>query len=323
MHQDPLISVLIPCFNAETYVQDTLESVLSQTYKRTEVIVVDDGSEDHSYEIVAQFEHRGVRLIQQPNSGAAAARNKALSSASGEFVLFLDADDIIANRHLEALIDRCLDERMTVAVAQWDRFYSTIAEATFPERHSYRDDDGVSWLASEWAKARPMTQPGMFLIPRMLIEIAGMWNEQCSFNDDFEFFARVLCHCAGVRFAPQARLYYRSCVPNSLSRQRNPKAIRSAFRGLTLGVQHLLDAENSARTRRACANILQNFVYEYYPYQPELRKESLRWVQRLGGSDILPDGPPLFHTLRRVVGWRVARQVQLLWNSLEHTSSKA
>lgn len=322
MDKGPLVSVLIPCFNSQRYVQYSLQSVLCQTYKNVEVIVVDDGSDDQSCEIVASFKHRGVRLIQQENSGAATARNRALYSSSGEFVLFMDADDAIGERHLAALLQRSLEQRMVVSVSQWDRFYNTIDEATFPFRQSYRDDDGVSWLVSEWAKARPMTQPGMFLVPRSVIEVAGPWNDRCSFNDDFEFLSRVLTHCSGVRFAPDARLYYRSGMPNSLSQQRSPKAVQSAFCGLMLGVQHLLNAENSARTRRVCANILQNFAYEYYPSFPELRRQSLRAVERLGGADVEPDGPPQFHALRRLVGWQAARRVQLFWSGLKRGSSR-
>lgn len=88
----PLVSVIIPTFNGEHVVGDAIESVLSQDYPRTEILVVVDGSTDRTVEIVQRFE--GVRLVERPNGGAAAARNSGLSQASGDLVAFLDHDDL-------------------------------------------------------------------------------------------------------------------------------------------------------------------------------------------------------------------------------------
>jgi glycosyltransferase involved in cell wall biosynthesis len=101
----PQVSVLIPCFNAEPFISETLESVLSQTWPNIEVVVVDDGSQDLSAQVIERYESRGVRLVRQPNRGAGAARNTALDASSGSFVQFRDADDL--NR-LERLRYRCV-----------------------------------------------------------------------------------------------------------------------------------------------------------------------------------------------------------------------
>lgn len=92
----PLVSIIIPAFNAAKFIELTLESVLHQTYQNIEVIVVDDGSQDATPEIVRQFTVRDqrVRLIQQTNAGVAAARNSAIYAAKGDFIAPIDADDI-------------------------------------------------------------------------------------------------------------------------------------------------------------------------------------------------------------------------------------
>ena len=79
-----------------------------------------------------------------------------------------------------------------------------------------------------------------------------------------------------------------------------------------LGTQHLLAAEDSPRTRRACANVLQMFEYNYYPTHADLRSKARARVAELGGSDLPPDGPPGFQMLRHLIGWRYARRVQRL-----------
>ena len=105
----PLVSVIIPAYNAERFIERTLNSVLSQTYQHLEVLVVDDGSKDRTPEIVksiAQQDHR-VILLQQSNSGVAAARNLAIQKAKGEFIAPIDADDIWYPENLEKQV-RCL-----------------------------------------------------------------------------------------------------------------------------------------------------------------------------------------------------------------------
>ncbi len=92
----PLVSVIIPAYNAEAFIAKTLASVLAQTYRRLEVLVVDDGSSDRTVGIVRQFSQQDsrIRLLQQSNAGVAAARNLAIEAAQGEFIAPVDADDI-------------------------------------------------------------------------------------------------------------------------------------------------------------------------------------------------------------------------------------
>src|SRR5262252_8996544 len=92
----PLVSILIPSFNAERWIRQTLESAVNQDYSHKEVILVDDGSTDRTLEIARTFESRVVRVIAQSNSGAPAARNRALAHAQGEYIQWLDADDLLA-----------------------------------------------------------------------------------------------------------------------------------------------------------------------------------------------------------------------------------
>src|ERR1700746_3048195 len=94
----PLVSILIPAFNAEKWIADTLRSALGQTWERKEIIVVDDGSSDQTLAIARRFESEfdSLRVIAQRNQGAAAARNTALSHSQGDYIQWLDADDLLA-----------------------------------------------------------------------------------------------------------------------------------------------------------------------------------------------------------------------------------
>ena len=105
----PLVSVIIPAYNAERFIERTLKSVLAQTYHNLEVIVVDDGSQDRTAEIVqsiSQLDGR-VKLLQQPNSGVAAARNLGIQKSTGEFIAPIDADDIWYPENIEKQV-KCI-----------------------------------------------------------------------------------------------------------------------------------------------------------------------------------------------------------------------
>lgn len=108
----PLVSVIIPAYNAEFFIEKTLNSVLSQTYKNIEVLVVDDGSQDRTAEIItsiAKIDSR-VFLLQQSNAGVAAARNLAINKCRGEYIAPIDADDIWYPQNLEKQVQCMLQD---------------------------------------------------------------------------------------------------------------------------------------------------------------------------------------------------------------------
>ena len=110
MSQYSLISIIIPAHNAECWVAETLQSALSQTHSNLEVIVVDDGSSDRTVEVVRSFADGRLRLIQQENKGACAARNRALAEARGDFTQYLDADNLLAPDKIELQLERLRHE---------------------------------------------------------------------------------------------------------------------------------------------------------------------------------------------------------------------
>lgn len=92
----PLVSVIIPCFNAESYIEETLQSILKSTYPKIEIIIIDDGSTDKTIRVIEDYQgnHANIKIIQQQNCGPGAARNAGVRMAKGEAIAFLDADDI-------------------------------------------------------------------------------------------------------------------------------------------------------------------------------------------------------------------------------------
>ncbi|MCP4309296.1 MAG: glycosyltransferase family 2 protein [bacterium] len=305
------VSVLIPCFNAEAYVAAAIESALAQTYDNIEVIVVDDGSTDNSADVVARYANRGVRLVRQQNRGQCVAANRAFAEATGDLIKFFDADDVMAAEMVERQVGRLGSRRDAVAMGEWTRFTGDNPfKSEFKRLPMYRDAAPADWLSREWVNAQPMMQCALWLISRQILERSGLWDERLTLINDFEFIARVLTKADEILYSPGARLYYRSGLAESLSGRKDRESLESAFLSISLGTRHLLNKEDSPQTRRACANIFQNFEYENYPFHADLRAKARKRVSEFGGADIVPVGPPGFHTLRRFMGWRLARRAQ-------------
>lgn len=116
----PVISVIVPVYNASEYIEDCLQSICGQTYRDIEIICVNDGSKDNSLELIrrAASEDARIRVIDQKNSGVIAARNRAVSEACGEYILPVDGDDYIALDCLEKLLQVMKSEKYGVVYGQ-------------------------------------------------------------------------------------------------------------------------------------------------------------------------------------------------------------
>lgn len=117
----PLISIIVPIYNAELYLNDCLSSIASQTYQNIEVILINDGSTDSSGDIAKQFCNSDDRfqLISQSNSGVAAAREKALRLTKGEFIIHTDSDDLMTERAIEYLYKSIIENESNIAVGAY------------------------------------------------------------------------------------------------------------------------------------------------------------------------------------------------------------
>lgn len=315
----PLVSILIPCFNAEPWIRDTLRSALVQTWTNKEIIVVDDGSTDRSRDLVRGFLQHGIRLIEQENQGASAARNRALSEAQGDFIQFLDADDLLAPDKIEIQMKRLSAESADrIAAGAWGRFYDVQINTRFLEESVWTDLAPVDWLVTSWCGGGMMVTHS-WLTPRTIIEKAGKWDETRSPVDDGEFFTRVVLNSGQVLFCPEARCYYRSGIPGSWSKGRTPEMLISIYCSIEASTAHLLGMEDSPRTRKACAAHFQQFIYDIYPDMPDLVSKAECKVTSFGGSDHkLDGGGTAFGLMAKTLGWKRAKRMQVLKRRLWH-----
>jgi glycosyltransferase involved in cell wall biosynthesis len=310
----PPVSIIIPCHNAAPWLAATLESALAQTWPEKEILLVDDGSTDGSLAVARTFEPRGVRVLAQPNLGAAAARNAGLAAAHGDYIQFLDADDLLAPDKISVQMARLLAfPPRCVASGAWTRFVRVPGEAPFISEPTWQDLSGLEFLLLHY-EGGWMMQPAAWLCPRSLLDEAGPWNERLTLNDDGEYFGRVMLAAAGILFCAAARSYYRSGLRGSLSRRKDVAALRSLWLSTELNCGRMLAAaQDSPRARAAAANGWQRLAFESFPTAPDLAATAERHAAHLGGSPFPMPAGPAFHRMARWTGWRFAKRLRDAW----------
>jgi glycosyltransferase involved in cell wall biosynthesis len=312
---EPKVSILVPVYNAQKFLHEALQSLLDQTYSNIEIICVNDGSTDSSLIILKDFEKKDsrIKVICQSNMGQCAASNSALKIATGNYIKFFDADDIINPEYIELQIRKINNRTNAICSSEWGRFNEDIHSAKFQPESVWHDMKSIDWLKSSLKQKSDMMAAWLWLIPKTLIDQAGGWDERLSFcpNNDFEFSIRLLLHADEVLFAKGAKTYYRSGHLNSLSGKTSKAAFESILLATDLGCTLLLKAENSIEMRQICANRYQGWAYAIYPNYPDLLQRIKKSIKLLGGTSKKMEGGILFRLLRNLIGWRFARRIQL------------
>ena len=313
---DPLVSIVIPCHNALPWLKETIASARAQTWRRCEIILVDDGSTDGSGDLAERLAGSDMQVMRQQNLGQCSALNAGLSRAQGDFIEYLDADDLLSPEKISIQLSRLRElSSKWIASCAWARFLTSSMDAVFAAEAVWQDLPPVDWLITSWTGGG-MMHGAAWLSPRRLIEAAGPWNESLTLINDLDYFSRLLLSSDGVAFCPTARTFYRSNVSGSLSGRKSRKAWESAFCATRLSTTALLSREDSPRVRHACAMNYQRLVYSAYPFVPDLVAEAEKRIAELGGCDLSPGGGILFQRMKDLLGWKFARRAQVIGRRL-------
>ena len=315
----PLVSILIPAYNSDEWIADTIRSALAQTWPSKEIIIVDDGSKDQTLSVARQFASKEVTVVTQVNQGAAAARNKAFSLCKGDYIQWLDADDLLSpdkiERQMEAL------ERggtcRTLLSSAWGRFMYRPHLADFSPTLLCCDLSPAEWLLRKMALNLHM-QTATWLVSRELTEAAGPWNTRLAVDDDGEYFCRILLASEGVRFVPDAKVYYREAGFNCLSYIGfSEKKMVAQWESMKLHVGYLRSLEDSERVRAACLNYLRTWSPSFYPERMDLFQQAQQMAVSLGGHLEVPQFSWKYAWIETLFGWRAAKRFQLRYNEMK------
>ena len=281
-----MLSIFIPAFNAEKFLADTIDSLLSQRLSEYEIVICDDGSTDGTARIASAYSDLNphIRYIQQSRMGAAAARNAAFSISLGRWVIYFDADDLIKPGSLAAMMQKAQLYPEEIVFCRWSKFIGNPAVLTRGPMLFTSDLPGDLWLERVFCRDYP-TYPGCFILPRRLVERYGGWNEELSFQDDMEFYARIVSRTRTMRYCGEALFFcYRDGVPGSLSKTSGRRSSKSQWQATNLAVQHLLNASNTSSARSAGARQLMLVSYAQFLAALDISKKAEALAQKLASQ---------------------------------------
>lgn len=232
-----LVSIIIPTFNRAHLISETLNSVLLQTYTNWECIVVDDGSIDNTREVVNAFVGKDSRIIlilrdENRKKGASTCRNIGIENATGNYIQFLDSDDLISPNKLFEQVNLLKNKKNNViATCKWGRFKHKISDAViFEKMDSYNSFNNMMRFLDALSNSKGYFPIHVYLIKKSLIDKIGLWNEHLTINDDGEFMMRIITNTDEIVFANDAVTYYRWTDENyNLSNFNNFQRVEDAI----------------------------------------------------------------------------------------------
>jgi glycosyltransferase involved in cell wall biosynthesis len=281
----PLVSVVIPCYKYAHYLGDALRSVLAQTHRDLEVIVVDDGSPDDVASVVAEFSHDPrVGLIQQTNRGVSAARNRGIEESKGTYLNFLDADDWLAATKLEEQA-RILDEHHDIGFVYSDFFWVYEDREEGPEASvsAWRELLNGDIFASLMAGA--YFAPHTVLIRRTVLEDIGYFDEPLNAMEDWDLWVRA-AGAGHLAYYLDKKLAYGRVHAKSLSKDQE---LMDAKRLAALQKAIHLFPDQVARSIDHAFSLLRKMADEQYSAYRWLNQERLNWQHQA------EEGARLFH----------------------------
>jgi glycosyltransferase involved in cell wall biosynthesis len=250
-----LVSIIVPCYNADRFLPETLESAFAQSYLHTEIIVIDDGSTDRTAELIRSYADR-VKGEFGPNRGASAARNRGTALARGEFIQYLDADDLLppdAVAHRIAALQR---SGADVAYSDWQRLVEiepgvfSLGERVVRRIEDIHPDVQIALITSFWAP------PAAVTYRRAIVEKIGGWKEWLPIIQDARFLQDACLVGGKFIYVPGVGAQYREHRGASLSRRSHIAFVSDVFRN-GCDLQKIFDSRGDMSTekRRALAGI--------------------------------------------------------------------
>jgi glycosyltransferase involved in cell wall biosynthesis len=315
---EPLVSVIIPVYNSERYLAEAIFSVLNQTWRNLELIIVDDGSTDSSLSIAKTFERENVTVIHQENKGASAARNRGLNEAKGKYIQYLDGDDVLAPEKIALQLAISNHYPGAIVTGPVIHFFEDENRLEKEIQHSWikeQNDGPVDFLTKLYAgELIDPTLGGMialhtWLCPRDILDKAGNWNEELTVDDDGEYFCRVILASDGVKYAPDAVSYYRKYRNNkSLSGSRSFRSYQSLVKAIDLKYDHLKNLVNDQLLFNKIFTVLYNeAAVNAYPQFKKISDYAIGRAHSLSGLRPRYKAGPFSNILIKIIGWRIVR----------------
>lgn len=308
--QSKLVSVIIPVYNAEDFISECIQSILNQTYRNIEIIVINDGSTDFTFEIINSFTDPRLILVSQENKGCSAAKNHGLRIAKGDFIQYLDADDYLSLDKIEKQVEKLIANDSNTAVCK------TIIVSDNKKINGLEIDtnliqncvNGKDFLLNLLGlNGKPgMVQPNAYLISRNIANKIGEWNEEISPSpdEDGEYFARVLLATETVNYTEGINYYRKNFSKNTLSQNFSLQRAINLLDTVELKFNHLFKVDNTNCVHKLYQLNISQVAYQFGVQYPKMIDYSLEKIQSKRYKKLMIRNPLLFKYLSSAIGFK-------------------
>jgi glycosyltransferase involved in cell wall biosynthesis len=310
-------------YNGGKYIEEALQSIISQTYINIEIIVVNDGSTDSGPGIVERMisVDSRIKMFHQSNKGQCAASNEGFRRSSGSYIKFFDADDILAPGTIASqvkVLEKATD--MDGSYIDYIRFFDDDLNTTdryiLPALINY-DCSPIEYI--KFHGSPQMFNNALWLFKRELFEKTGLWDERLSVNNDGEFFPRILQFVNRLYYAPEGKLFYRTNFNSgSLSQQTSLKGIQSALLSVDLMAGYVRTMEQSEVIEKIIAQSYSRVLGASYPAHPAITKLVEKKLAAYDRSYYKTSTAGTYGLFEKLLGWKLAKRIQLAYYKLRY-----
>lgn len=316
MLDNPEVSIILTNHNKWPYIRESINSILNQSHVNWELIIVSDSCNDASVDYVAQVNDKRVKKFNVDFKNAAKSRNFGFEKSSGKFIQYFDADDILAKKKIETQLESLRTNKLGLSVC---RTLAISEDGTFMEeidREFLDEPNPIEFIFSLYSNPyRGMVQPNAWLFSRELHEIAGIWNENLTLDDDGEFFCRIILKSERIIFCNEILNFYRKFrkINHSLSSLKNLNSLESGYLSAVLKVEYLLNCGKFSKKQidKVNASFFSVIASDSYLINQKVYKMSMKKCN-LAGCFYNPYPGGVSYFFSSLIGWRVVKVIKFL-----------
>ena len=278
--KNPLVSVIIPIYNSESYLEKCIKNILEQSYKNLQIIFVNDGSTDKSLEICKKVNDDRVEVYSKENGGASSARNFGLKYRKGKYVLFVDSDDYLKNNAIEKLVSIAEQNNADCVYYEADNFTEEegmkIKKNGLMHSCQYPVSDGNTLIKSILDNKNYHAVPFLYFTNSLLYDKGLNFEEGIMLEDEL-FSFRLLRMCEKVVCLKEI-LYYRNVRPNSVMTSTGKELFR--FNSISVVYERLFENLKENKNDTVYLMYLSRIAMLWFDYSEQLTKEQKQEVRQ-------------------------------------------
>lgn len=277
--QMPLVSIVVPIYNCEKYIEDCIRSLLNQTYDNLQIVLVDDGSKDQTYQLCSCFIDKRILLLHKENGGASSARNYGMRYAQGEYLLFADSDDYLENDAVRTLVELCEAEKADLIYFEAENYTDDetlqIKKEGLSQKRDYPVLSGNELIPLLIENKDYHVPPFLFFIKRGVFGTGLSFKEGIMMEDEL-FAFQLLRMCERV-VCLRKKLYHRRVRPGSVMTSQGKEQFR--YISIETVFQELLKMRENGRSDTTLELYLARvgmLVVGYWEQLPSEKKKELQ-----------------------------------------------